>query len=112
MEFVNILASADLFLMPSQTESFGLSALEAMACHVPVIASNAGGLPELIEDGKSGYVVDIGDFDAMADRSLQLLKDDLLHAQFRRASRQRALDFDAKRIIQDYEGYYEKVLGE
>ena len=72
---MEILSIADLFLMPSQSESFGLSALEAMACGVPVVSSNAGGLPELNLHGETGYIAEIGDVDKMADYALRLLGD-------------------------------------
>jgi len=73
VELVCLLSSADLFLMPSQSESFGLSALEAMACNVPVISSSVGGLPELVSHGETGYIAEIGDIDRMAKYAVELL---------------------------------------
>jgi glycosyltransferase involved in cell wall biosynthesis len=71
-----ILSVSDLFLMPSQSESFGLAALEAMACKVPVISSNAGGLPELNIEGVTGFLKDIGDVEGMAERAIYILEDE------------------------------------
>ena len=78
-----LLAVADLFLMPSASESFGLSALEAMACEVPVISSNAGGLPEVNIHGKTGFLSEVGDVDDMAKNAITILENDELHQQFR-----------------------------
>lgn len=105
------MASADLFLLPSSQESFGLAALEALAYGVPVIASRVGGLPEVIDDGKTGYLVDIGDTKKMAERALHLLTNDELYASFSREAMQRAADkFSSKTIVPAYERYYEQVL--
>src|SRR5262252_8644158 len=83
-----LLAGADLFLLPSSTESFGLSALEALASGVPVIGSNAGGLPEVVRDGETGFLCEVGDVDAMASASLELLRDrDRWHAMSTLAAR-------------------------
>ena len=71
-----LLAIADVFLLPSANESFGLAALEAMACEVPVISSNAGGIPEINIDGETGYMCEIGDIDKMAERTIELLSDE------------------------------------
>ncbi len=105
-----ILAIADLFIIPSENESFGLSALEAMACQVPVISSNAGGLPEVNIDGVTGYLADIGDIETMARKSLELLQDDQKLAQFRENALEQAQKFDINLILPKYEAYYEKVL--
>ena len=106
-----LLPLADLMLMPSELESFGLAALEAMACRVPAIATGVGGVPELIEDGVSGCLFPVGDVDAMAERAIQLLQDPAALDAMGAAARQTAQDhFCASRIIPLYEKYYEKVL--
>jgi N-acetyl-alpha-D-glucosaminyl L-malate synthase BshA len=105
-----ILSIADVFLMPSESETFGLAALEAMACEVPVVASQAGGLPELVVDGESGFLCPIGDVDAFTRRTRQLLTDEDLHARLSEGARSRAVDtFDIDRIVPQYESYYETV---
>ncbi|MCX7983399.1 MAG: N-acetyl-alpha-D-glucosaminyl L-malate synthase BshA [Bacteroidetes bacterium] len=111
-EIVPILSCADLFLMPSQSESFGLSALEAMACEVPVISSSVGGLPELQVHGQTGYIAEIGDIDRMARYAIELLTNPSKHKTFASAARQRALHFDAERIVPLYEQFYEKILSQ
>ncbi|GLR19718.1 N-acetyl-alpha-D-glucosaminyl L-malate synthase BshA [Portibacter lacus] len=105
-----LLAVADLFIIPSENESFGLAALEAMACGVPVISSNAGGLPELNLDGKTGYTLDVGDVDGMAEKGIYILKDEATHTQFSEAAYAHAKTFDIKNILPKYEAYYEKVI--
>jgi len=111
--FVEILSIADLFLMPSQSESFGLSALEAMACDVPVVSSNAGGLPELNLHGETGYIAEIGDIDKMASYSLDLLQNERKYRIFSENARKRAVNlFSSEMIVPQYEKYYEKVLGD
>ncbi len=109
-DIVNILSAAHLFLMPSQSESFGLSALEAMACEVPVVSTSVGGLPELQVHGKTGYIAEIGDIDRMARYAIDLLTNPSKHAQFAAAARQRAMEFEADSIVTMYERYYERVL--
>jgi N-acetyl-alpha-D-glucosaminyl L-malate synthase BshA len=109
--FIEILSIADLFLMPSQSESFGLSALEAMACGVPVVSSNAGGLPELNLHGETGYIAEIGDINKMADYSLDLLENKNKYKIFAENARERAVTlFSSEKIIPEYEKYYEQVL--
>ncbi len=109
--FTEILSIADLFLMPSQSESFGLSALEAMACGVPVISSNAGGLPELNLHGETGYIAEIGDVDKMANYALRLLEDPNKYKIFSENALDRASTlFSAEKIIPEYEKFYEEVL--
>ena len=109
--FVEILSIADLFLMPSQSESFGLSALEAMACQVPVISSNAGGLPELNLHGETGYIAEIGDVDKMAEYALRLLEDPKRYRIFADNALERARTmFSSEKVIPEYEKYYEEVL--
>jgi N-acetyl-alpha-D-glucosaminyl L-malate synthase BshA len=110
-ELVPILSSADLFLMPSQSESFGLSALEAMACEVPVVSSSVGGLPELQVHGETGYIAEIGDIDRMARYAVELLTNEAKHAMFAQAARRRAAEhFDVHKIVNEYEKYYEQCL--
>jgi L-malate glycosyltransferase len=105
-----LLAISDLFLMPSATESFGLAALEAMACQVPVISSNSGGLPELNVHGITGFLCDPGDVDSMAQHAIELLSDDEMLQQFRTSALNRARDFDLANILPQYEAYYQEVL--
>jgi N-acetyl-alpha-D-glucosaminyl L-malate synthase BshA len=107
-----IAGMADVFLLPSELESFGLSALEAMACGVPVVGSNAGGLPELVEEGVTGFLRPVGDVDGMAARCLELLRDDARRKTMGDAGRRRAETlFGADRIVSAYEAYYDRVLG-
>lgn len=105
-----LLAIADLFLMPSASESFGLSALEAMACEVPVISSNAGGLPEVNIHGVTGYLSEIGNTDEMAKYALSILMDDEVHQQFRKQALAQAKRFSIDNILPQYEAYYEQVI--
>ncbi len=112
-ELVRILSAADLMLMPSQSESFGLAALEAMACGVPVISSSVGGLPELQVHGQTGYIAEIGDIDRMAKYAVDLLTNDTRMAMFRQACRARAVDnFDVGKIVSMYEEYYRESCSE
>ncbi|AMR31486.1 N-acetyl-alpha-D-glucosaminyl L-malate synthase BshA [Mucilaginibacter sp. PAMC 26640] len=105
-----ILSVADLFLMPSQSESFGLAALEAMACKVPVISTNAGGLPELNVEGVTGFLRNVGDVDAMADRAIYILEDDERLDQFKDAALKRAKEFELANILPEYENYYKEII--
>ncbi|HHG85922.1 MAG TPA: N-acetyl-alpha-D-glucosaminyl L-malate synthase BshA [Bacteroidetes bacterium] len=105
-----IYSIADLFLMPSASESFGLSALEVMACGVPCITSNAGGLPEVNLDGKTGFVCEIGDTDCMGEKAVELLRDDALWQKFSRQARSTAEEYSIDKIVPLYETYYQKVL--
>jgi N-acetyl-alpha-D-glucosaminyl L-malate synthase BshA len=106
-----LLSSSDVFIMPSNLESFGLAALEAMVCGIPCITSNAGGLVELVKDGISGYTANVGDVDDMAEKTLKLLKDPKLLAQLSESSRHYALEnFHEEKIIPQYIRLYEKVL--
>lgn len=106
-----ILSVTDLFLMPSGSETFGLAALEAMSCSVPVISSDVGGLPELNRDGITGYVCALGDTDAMGAAAVKMLTDKTLHEKMANAARARAEDFEQEKVIAQYEEYYMKVLG-
>ncbi len=104
-----VLSVADLFLMPSEKESFGLAALEAMACEVPVISSNAGGLPELNIHGVTGFMSDVGDVDDMVKNALIILQDDKL-PEFKANALKRAKEFDVHKIRPLYEAMYERVI--
>jgi N-acetyl-alpha-D-glucosaminyl L-malate synthase BshA len=110
VELVPILSIADLFLMPSQSESFGLSALEAMACEVPVVSSSVGGLPELQVHGQTGFIAEIGDIDRMARYAIDLLGNPAKHRLFAEAAQKRAKEFEASKIVGHYERYYEHVI--
>ncbi len=108
---VEILNCADLFLIPSQSESFGLSALEAMACGLPVVSSSVGGLPELIKHNETGYIAEIGDIDRMARYVIDLFTNERKYNLFSENSRTRAVEyFDKNKIIPQYEEYYKRIL--
>ena len=110
-QVVPLLSVADVFLLPSVQESFGLAALEAMACEVPVVASRVGGLPEVIEDGVSGFLPPVDDLDAMAAAALELVTDAPRRHAMGRAARQTATErFCDERIVPKYEAFYEDVL--
>ena len=109
-EIDRILSYTDLFLLTSQTESFGLAALEAMACKVPVISSNAGGLPEVNLQGISGYLSNVGNVDEMAENALKILEDDATLLNFKKNAFQVAQKFDIKNILPLYEELYEKAI--
>jgi len=104
-----VLSVADLFVMPSEKESFGLAALEAMACQVPVISTNAGGLPELNVHGFSGYLSDVGDVESMTKFALEILDDKNLPT-FKKNALARASEFELSKILPEYERYYEDVI--
>lgn len=106
----DILAIADLFLLTSEYESFGLAALEAMASRVPVISTNAGGLPEIMIQGVNGYMSPVGDVEAMSRQALEILSNDEKLEQFKEAAAQHALAFDIHHIIPQYEKLYDEVL--
>ena len=105
-----ILCFTDLFLLPSASESFGLSALEAMAAGVPVVSSNTGGLPEVNEEGVSGYLCPIGDVKAMAEKAIYILEDSTRLAQFKQNARKVAERFDENRIVPMYEALYYSAI--
>ncbi|MGB9597273.1 MAG: N-acetyl-alpha-D-glucosaminyl L-malate synthase BshA [Candidatus Poribacteria bacterium] len=111
-DVAGLLPIADLFLIPSEVESFGLSALEAMSCEIPVIATNVGGLPEVIEHGKTGFLVDVGNVSAMAEWAKKILKDDELHDKMGKLARETVLErFNQDKIVSMYEDYYKEILG-
>ena len=110
---VDYLSASDVLLLPSDQESFGLAALEAMACEVPVIASRVGGLPEVVTDGETGYLSNVGDVDKMAADAARLLSDE----KFRREMGKRARDSAISRyrtdlVIPQYIQFYEQVIGQ
>lgn len=106
-----LLSCADLFLLPSENESFGLAALEAMACGAPVVATRAGGLPEVVEDGVTGRLLEVGDVTGMATAGAELLLDDALHRRMSEAGRAAAERlYSADAVVPRYEAYYERIL--
>lgn len=106
-----LLVGADLFLLPSETESFGLAALEALSCEVPVIATRVGGLPEVVDDGRTGYLLPVGDVDAMAAAAARLLADDALRARLGAEGRRQALArFAEDDIVARYRDVYRRTL--
>lgn len=104
-----VLSVADLFMMPSEKESFGLAALEAMACEVPILSSNAGGIPELNIDGETGFVCNVGDVGTMTKRALEILKDENLQG-FKDRALKRAKEFDVTKILPMYEAFYHQTI--
>ncbi|HRG87588.1 MAG TPA: N-acetyl-alpha-D-glucosaminyl L-malate synthase BshA [Chitinophagales bacterium] len=105
-----LLAVSDLFLLPSETESFGLAALEAMAVEVPVISSNAGGIPEINIHGKTGFMSNVGDYVDMAKNAIYILQDDNRLKEFKHNALQQARTFDIENILPRYEAYYKRVI--
>ena len=105
----DLLAVSDLFILPSETESFGLAALEAMAVEVPVISSNAGGLPEINIQGKTGFLSNVGDYKDMAKNAIYILEDETRLKEFKKNAYTHAKIFDIKNILPLYEAYYNKV---
>jgi L-malate glycosyltransferase len=110
-DVIGLLSVSDLFLLPSLQESFGLSALEAMACGVPVVASNVGGLPEVVIDGATGFLHAPDDVEGMADSAIRILSDDALHTRLARQGERSAVErFSADRIVPQYAALYERAL--
>ncbi len=107
-----ILSVADLFVIPSGSETFGLAALEAMGCGVPVISSNIGGLPEVNIQGETGYLCELGDVAAMGKYSTKILQDKDLHKKMSKNARKRAEEFELSRVVGVYEDYYRKIIEE
>ena len=107
----DILPIADLFLLPSEYESFGLSALEAMAAEVPVISTNAGGLPEININGFSGFMSNVGDIEDMSKNAIAILSDPSIHQQFKTNAFTQAKRFGISSIVPQYEALYERVMG-
>jgi N-acetyl-alpha-D-glucosaminyl L-malate synthase BshA len=106
-----VLSIADVLLLPSAQESFGLVALEAMACGKPVISSDAGGLPEVVKDGVTGFVLPIGDVNGMAEKAIELVSDAAMYERFSRQAMERAYHtFCYKDITRQYEAIYQRVL--
>ena len=107
----DVLAGADLFLLPSETESFGLAALEALSCEVPVIATEVGGLPEVVRSGENGYLLPVGDVEAMSEACLELLRDDDLRRRFGAAGRRWAVEtYSEEKALALYRATYQRVL--
>lgn len=104
-----VLSISDLFLIPSGSETFGLAALEAMSCGVPVVSSNIGGLPEVNTHGETGYLCELGDVESMGRYSTEILKNKKLHARMSKAARARAEEFEMDLVVKVYEDYYEEI---
>jgi len=107
-----LLSLADVFIIPSENESFGLAALEAMACQVPVISSDVGGLTEVNDDGITGFVCKVGDTDTMAEKCLEILKDEETHDRFKKNALARAQEFNLDKILPQYVSYYQELIAQ
>jgi len=107
-----ILSVGDLFIMPSETESFGLAALEAMACQIPVISANSGGMPELNVNGVTGFMSNVGDVKDMAKNAIHILSNEEILSDFKRNALERARKFDINVIMPKYEAYYQKIIAQ
>ncbi len=107
-----IVGSSDLFLLPSEAESFGMAALEALASEVPVIATRAGGLPEVVDDGETGYLLPVGDTEGMAARAIEILGDEGRRRAMGKQARERSVDrFHVAKVVPEYRALYERVIG-
>ncbi|MEO7961369.1 MAG: glycosyltransferase, partial [Ginsengibacter sp.] len=106
----DILAITDLFILPSEYESFGLVALEAMAAGVPVVSTNAGGLPEINIDGVTGFLSDVGNVEDMSKKIMGLFADEEAFQQMKKNALKQASEFDIDKIVPEYENLYQKVL--
>ena len=112
-KIADYLAVADVFLLPSEEESFGLAALEAQACEVPVIATRIGGIPEVVSDGETGFLSNVGDIEKMATDALKFVKDDELRRTFGLRGRELAISrYSSEKIIPQYISFYEKILSQ
>lgn len=111
-DLYTILELSDLFLLPSEQESFGLAALEAMAASTPVISSNAGGIPEVNIQGETGYLAEVGNVEAMSNYAIKILSDDHLLSQMKHNAKQQAIRFDLKNILPQYEELYKETIEE
>jgi glycosyltransferase involved in cell wall biosynthesis len=107
-----VLSISDLFLLTSESESFGLAALEAMAAGVPVISTNTGGIPEVNINGITGYTSNVGDVAEMAENTIKLLSNELLFAEFKKNALLQAQKFDISKVLPVYEALYQKVLSQ
>jgi N-acetyl-alpha-D-glucosaminyl L-malate synthase BshA len=106
-----VLGGCDLFILPSESESFGMAALEAMAAEVPVIATNTGGLPEVVTDGETGYLLPVGDVNGMAERGIEILRDDALRRRMGTRARELAVErFDEEKVLPMYRALYERAM--
>jgi N-acetyl-alpha-D-glucosaminyl L-malate synthase BshA len=109
-DFDRILAASDLFILPSESESFGLAALEAMAAKTPVISTNTGGIPEVNINGVSGFLSNVGDVEAMANNAIKILADDAILTEFKNNAYQQAKKFDIHNVLPQYERLYESLI--
>lgn len=108
-----VLGGCDLFILPSESESFGMAALEAMAAEVPVIATNTGGLPEVVTDGETGFLLPVGDVQGMAERGIEILRDDELRRKMGKRARELAVDrFDEQKVLPMYRLLYERAMAD
>ena len=109
-DLYRILQLSDVFLLPSEQESFGLAALEAMAAETPVISSNAGGIPEVNIQGETGYLAEVGNVEAMSNYTIKLLSDEALLNQMKKNAKEQAIKFDLKNILPLYEEMYARTI--
>jgi len=107
-----LLSISDLFVLTSTTESFGLAALEAMACRVPVVSTNTGGIPEVNKHGFSGLLNDVGDIGAMTKNALKILSDEAILKRYKNQAKETALQFDITKILPQYQAIYSRVLNQ